>query len=109
MVYDVYGFREASLGDQPDLLADALGVVWELHESDYRGMYLLARSPGDGGGTLILQSNDLHDSAGEYLQLPDFPQYRYLLFVNRVERPDEVGARLVPLAQWHLLEPSVTE
>ena len=103
MIYDVYGFVEPSLGDQPDRLADALGVVWQLHESDYRGVYYAAPGPDPGGGKLRLQSNDLRDNGGEYHQLPDFPEYRYLLFVNKSGRPDEIRARLTSLPQWRFL------
>lgn len=109
MIYDVYGFSEPSLGDQPDLLADALGVAWVKHESDYRGVHLSARGQAPGDGKLTLQSNDLRDSAGEYHQLPDFAEYRYLLFVDKFERPDEVRARLASLPQWHFLYRSVVE
>jgi hypothetical protein len=109
VIYDVYGFGERSLGDQPDLLAEALGVVWEEHESDYRGVHFVARGQAPGDGKLRLQSNDLRDSSGEYHQLPDFPEYRYLLFVDKFERPDDVRARLEPLQQWRFLYRSVVE
>lgn len=108
MIYDVYGYGEPSLGDQPSRLAEALGVQWAEHESDYRGVYFAAR-PQTGAGKLRLQSNDLHDATGEYFQEPDFPECRYLLFVDKFDRPDEVRARLAPLPQWRFLYRSVVE
>jgi hypothetical protein len=39
VIYDVYGYGEPSLGDQPGKLAEALEVEWATHESDYRGIY----------------------------------------------------------------------
>lgn len=109
MIYDVYGLRESNLGDQPDRLAQALDVVWQEHESDYRGIYFAARGQAPGHGKLRLQSNDLRDSSGDYHQLPDFPEYRYLLFVDKFDRPDDVRARLAPLEQWQFLYRSVVE
>ncbi|WP_433363230.1 hypothetical protein ACQPZX_31740 [Actinoplanes sp. CA-142083] len=103
MIYDVYGFVEPSLGDQPDRLAEALGVEWQLHDSDYRGVHYAAPGPPPGGGKLRLQSNDLHDSAGDYHQLPDFPAYRYLLYVDKSASPDEIRSRLASLPQWRFL------
>ena len=109
MIYDVYGLSEPSLGDQPARLAEALGVVWQEHESDYRGVYFAARDQAPGRGKLRLQSNDLRDSSGGYHQLPDFSEYRYLLFVDKFDRPDDVRARLAPLPQWRFLYRSVVE
>jgi hypothetical protein len=108
VIYDVYGYGEPSLGDQPAKLAEALGVDWVRHESDYRGSYFAAR-PLTGGGKLRLQSNDLRDGDEEYHQEPDFPEYRYLLFVDKFDRPDEVRTKLTPLPQWRLLYRSVVE
>jgi hypothetical protein len=105
----VYGFSEPTLGDERDRLADALDVGWEEHESDYRGVHFTARGRAPGDGKLLLQSNDLRDSAGQYHQLPDFPDYRYLLFVDKFDRPDEVRARLAALPRWHFLYRSVVE
>lgn len=106
MIYDVYGFVEPVLGDQPGELAEALEVEWSTHESDYRGVYFAAR-PRTGRGKLRLQSNDLRDGDDGYLQEPDFPAYRYLLFVDRFEQPDQVRARLAGLPQWRFLYRSV--
>ncbi len=108
MIYDVYGYREPSLGDQPGRLAEALGVEWVRHESDYRGVYFAARPQG-GAGKLRLQSNDLRDGDEEYHQEPDFPEYRYLLFVDKFDRPDEVRIKLAPLRHWRFLYRSVVE
>jgi hypothetical protein len=55
------------------------------------------------GGRLLLQANDLQDDSGGYLQLPDFPEYRFLLFVDEAARPDAVRARLAGLSQWRFL------
>jgi hypothetical protein len=108
MIFDVYGFGEPSLGDQPDRLAEALGVTWREHDSDYRGVTFTAR--GDAGsGKIRLQSNDLSDAEGDYHQLPDFPEYRYLLFVDKFDNPDDVRARLAGLPQWRFLYRSVVE
>ncbi|MEV4707893.1 hypothetical protein [Actinoplanes sp. NPDC049316] len=108
MIYDVYGYSEPSLGEQPSKLAEALGVEWVLHESDYRGMYYAARARS-GSGKLRLQSNDLRDGDNEYHQEPGFPEYRYLLFVNKFDRPDEVRARLAQLPQWEFLDRRIVE
>jgi hypothetical protein len=108
VIYDVYGYGEPSLGDQPGKLAEALGVEWAMHESDYRGTYFAAR-PRTGAGKLRLQSNDLRDGDDEYYQEPDFPEYRYLLFVDKFDRPDEVRTKLAPLPQWRFLYRSVVE
>jgi hypothetical protein len=109
VIYDVYGYGEPSLGDQPAKLAEALGVEWVLHESDYRGFHFAARPSTGGRGKLRLQSNDLRDGDDEYYQEPDFPEYRYLLFVDKFEHPDEVRAKLAPLPQWRFLYRSVVE
>jgi hypothetical protein len=108
VIYDVYGYDEPSLGDQPSELAEALGVQWAEHESDYRGVYFAAR-PQFGTGKLRLQSNDLRDGNDEYFQEPDFPEYRYLLFVDKFDRPDEVRTKLASLPQWRFLYRSVVE
>ncbi|GAA2640087.1 hypothetical protein [Paractinoplanes durhamensis] len=108
MIYDVYGYGEPVLGDQPGRLAEALGVGWVEHDSDYRGRYLAAR-PQAGAGKLRLQSNDLRDGDYEYFQEPDFPDCRYLLFVDGFDRPDEVRTKLAPLTQWRFLCRSVVE
>jgi hypothetical protein len=107
VIYDLYGYDDPSLGDQPARLAEALGVEWVLHESDYRGVYFAARP--ETGGELRLQSNDLRDGDEEYFQEPDFPDCRYLLFVDEFERPDEVRTKLSPLHQWRFLYRSVVE
>ncbi|WP_232234585.1 hypothetical protein [Actinoplanes sp. N902-109] len=104
----MYGYAEPSLGDQPRRLADALGVEWTSHESDYRGSYFAARPP-TGTGKLRLQSNDLRDGDGEYHEEPDFPEYRYLLFVDKFDQPDEVRSKLASLPQWQFLYRSVVE
>ncbi|AGZ38515.1 hypothetical protein [Actinoplanes friuliensis] len=104
MIYDVYGYGEPGLGDQPQRLAEALGVEWALHESDYRGSYRAARI---GTGKLRLQSNDLRDGEDRYHQEPGFPECRYLLFVDKSDRPDEVRSRLASLPQWRFLYRSV--
>lgn len=102
-IYDVYGLAKPTLGNEPALLAEALGVTWEQRRSDYRGEYFQAQGPAPIGGRLVLQSNDLRDETGEYLQLPDFPDHRFLLFVNKSQQPDEVRQRLAGLPQWALL------
>ncbi|GAA0452646.1 hypothetical protein Ade02nite_00640 [Paractinoplanes deccanensis] len=94
--------------DQPGRLAEALGVEWVRHESDYRGVYFAARPPA-GNGKLRLQSNDLRDGDEAYYQEPDFPEYRYLLFVDKFDRPDEVRGKLAALPQWRFLYRSVVE
>jgi hypothetical protein len=108
VIYDVYGYAEPDLDDQPGELAEALGVQWVMHESDYRGVYFAAR-PSVGAGKLRLQSNDLRDGDEEYLQEPDFPEYRYLLFVDKFDRPDELRAKLAPLPRWRFLYRSVVD
>jgi hypothetical protein len=106
VIFDVYGFGEPSLGNEPDRLAEALGVVWQKYDSEYRGVTFTARQ---AGGKLRLQSNDLHDDGGDYHQLPDFPEYRYLLFVDKFRDPDDVRVRLAPLPQWRFLYRSVVD
>ena len=108
MIYDVYGYSEPSLGNQPAALAEALGVEWVKHESDYRGSHFAAR-PSAGSGKLRLQSNDLRDGDDEYYQESGYPEYRYLLYVDKFENPDEIRARLAPLPQWRFLYRSVVE
>jgi hypothetical protein len=108
-IYDVYGLSEPVLGNELLRLAEALGVAWEEHDSDYRGIYFLASGQPFGGGRLLVQANDLRDEAGSYLQLPAFPQYRFLLFVNRCARADEVRARLRTLPQWRFLQRQVLD
>jgi hypothetical protein len=108
VIYDVYGYGEPSIGDQPGRLAEALDVEWTRHESDYRGVFFAAR-PRTGAGKLRLQRNDLRDGDDEYYQEPDFPEYRYLLFVDRFDRPDEVRTKLSTLPQWRFLYRSVVE
>ncbi|GAA2564723.1 hypothetical protein GCM10010435_41460 [Winogradskya consettensis] len=108
MIYDVYGYGEPSLGDQPAQLAATLGVQWVQHESDYRGSYFAAR-PRTGTGKLRLQSNDLRDGDVEYFQEPDFPEYRYLLFLDKFDRPDELRSKLAALPHWRFLYRSVVE
>ena len=109
MIFDVYGFGEPSLGDQPRRLAEALGVTWQEHDSDYRGVTFTARDTAAGRGKLRLQSNDLTDAGGDYHQLPDFPEYRYLLFVDKFDNPDDVRGRLAGLPQWRFLYRSVVK
>jgi hypothetical protein len=108
-IYDVYGFGADDLGGEPDGLAEVLGVVWEPHDSDYLGPHLVASGQPLGGGRLVLQSNDLHDSDGGYLQLPDFPLARFLLFVNKVPDADGVRARLTARPQWKFLQRRVLD
>jgi hypothetical protein len=98
---EIYGYTGADLGDQAERLARALQVEWVEHQSDYRGAYLMAR-PRSGTGRLRLQSNDLRDAGGEYLQDPSHPECRYLLFVDNFENLDEVRNRLAALPQWQL-------
>ena len=108
VIYDVYGYAGPGLGDQPGRLAEALGVEWTRHESDYRGTYFAAR-PATGAGKLRLQANDLRDGDDEYHQEPDFPECRYLLFADKFDHPDEVRAKLASLPQWRFLRRSVVE
>jgi hypothetical protein len=103
LIYDVYGLAEPTLGGEPARLAEALGITWEDRVSDYRGRYFQAQGPAGAGGQLLLQANDLRDDTGDYLQLPDYPDYRYLLFVNESQRPDEVRTLLAGLPQWRFL------
>lgn len=72
------------------------------------GGYFAAR-PGTGAGELRVQSNDLRDGDDEYYQELDFPEYRYLLFVDKFDRPDEVRTKLATLPQWRFLYRSVVE
>jgi hypothetical protein len=102
LIYDVYGLAEPTLGREPARLAEILGVAWEERDSDYRGRYFQAPE-SSGGGRLLLQANDLRDETGDYLQLPDFPDYRYLLFVDESMRPDDVKSRLAGLSHWRFL------
>jgi hypothetical protein len=102
-IYDVYGLSEPVLGEETDRLAKVLGVVWEAHTSDYRGSYFTASGQPLGGGGFVVQANDLRDSTGAYLQLKDFPESRFLLFVNDFGNADEIRARLTALPQWRFL------
>jgi hypothetical protein len=108
-IYDVYGLSEPVLGDEPRRLAETLGVSWEEHDSEYRGHYFEASGQPFGGGRLVLQSNDLHDGSGSYLQLSAFPESRFLLYVNESGRPDEVRGRLAGLPQWRFLRRQVVD
>lgn len=40
---------------------------------------------------------------------PAQPEYRYLVFVDKFDRPDEVRAKLAPLPQWRFLYRGVVE
>ena len=104
LIYDVYGFDGPSLGDEPVRLAELFDVSWEQRDSDYRGGYFAATGGSVGGGRLLLQANDLRDDAGDYLQLPQFPEARFLLFVDEAMDPDDVQARLSARPQWRLLQ-----
>lgn len=73
------------------------------------GVTFTARDGAGGRGKLRLQSNDLTDAGGDYHQLPDFPEYRYLLFVDKFDNPDDVRGRLAGLPQWRFLYRSVVE
>lgn len=100
MIYDGYGHAEPSLADQPGRPAEALEVEWVEHESGYRGSYFVARPrTGTGNLRLRLRSNDLRDD----------DEYRYLLFVDKFDRPDEVRTRLASLPQWRFLYRGVVE
>ena len=92
-----------------DIVDDALGVTWQEHDSDYRGVTFTARDAAGGRGKLRLQSNDLTDAGGDYHQLPDFPECRYLLFVDKFDNPEDVRGRLAGLPQWRFLYRSVVE
>lgn len=108
-IYDVYGLGEAILREEADRLAEVLGVQWEARSSDYRGSYYTAPGGQLGGGSFVLQANDLSDSAGPYLQLKDFPESRFLLFVNDFDNADELRGRLAALPQWRFLRRRVLD
>lgn len=101
--YDVYGLRGSMTDEHLGRLGRVLGVEWERRESSYRGTYFRAPGAGVGGDEILVQANDLRDESGSYLQLPDFPGHRFLLFLNAFERPEEARRRLAALPEWEPL------
>lgn len=77
--FDLYGCSNIALDDVAGLAGDVLQVVFELHDSSYRGGdYFLWR--GTNGEEIILQRN-FEDDEG-YLSEPDNPSFSVLLYAS---------------------------
>ncbi|GAA4225051.1 hypothetical protein GCM10022254_06080 [Actinomadura meridiana] len=109
-IYDLYGTRVESLDQLLGPLSVVLGITWEERESDYRGVYHRASAVAYGGKDLVLQSNRLTDEDGDYFQVPEYPDYGLLLFVNRCTGADEVRDRLAAgLPEWAFLRRKIID
>jgi hypothetical protein len=91
-VYDTYGTSTHTVVELAQLVADQLGLSFVEHESDYRGVYLMADAapyrielqpnaiPGDDN------QDDLYDS--------DYPEIQTLLLITGPDRDNALTANL---------------
>jgi len=87
--YDLYGSRTLTAGELSARLAESLGLQFEERESLYRGVYHHARDPA--GEEFEVQPNDVPGDDGGTEPMDDrFADYAVLLYVNAVERGDEL-------------------
>jgi hypothetical protein len=92
-MYDLYGAEDRSVHELGRAVGAALGVQFALHDSDYMGgEYLLYT--GAGGEKFIIQTNQIEDEDGAYMQEPDFPDCKTVLLVERTLQGDIYRAQL---------------
>ncbi|MCA1671733.1 MAG: hypothetical protein ABR608_06925 [Pseudonocardiaceae bacterium] len=77
--FDLYGWRSMPLAAAADLIARAVGVEFELHDSGYHGGDYY-RSKCFGSEEILVQDN-FEDEEG-YLAEPNFPEHHTLVYIN---------------------------
>ena len=84
--YDLFGFPEACLESVRETVESALGVVFELRDSSYVGVYF--RCETVVGDELILQKNQ-DDSSDDWAE-DAFRQFPTLLYTVVSNQPDVI-------------------
>ncbi|MCO5996117.1 hypothetical protein [Actinoallomurus rhizosphaericola] len=104
-IFDLYGIRADDVGVHLQDLSRSLHVEWEKRFSDYIGTYYRAVANQFGASSIEVRPNRLPDENG--LKEKGFPEYTFLLYVNRSPRADEIRARLSLLPEWSFLRRDV--
>jgi hypothetical protein len=98
--FDLYGSRVTDISGHLRHLSQVLGVEWEERSSDYKGDYYHA-TDGRYGGAFEIRPNAV---PGEVEPAESgFPEYGFLLYASRPQRPDELRSVLTLDGTWTLL------
>ncbi len=91
--YDLYGSKDGTVDELTAVVAAALNVTMEPHESSAYGEY--NRTPGIGGETISVQPNyvDYGEEEDELIE-GDFPEYSVIVRITKTYRGEEIQARL---------------
>jgi hypothetical protein len=92
-VYELYGSRSENIQDALSLVSNALGLVFEYHESYYLGAYFMAMGLSDR--KLTIESNQLEDEEGIFFQETEFSDCKTLVRLE-YSAPSHVGDGPVP-------------
>jgi hypothetical protein len=80
--YDYYGFRESDLARVSELISAATGITLTARHSSYIGDYYYAKV--SRGRDLTVESNELTDEDGTFLQWDEFAGYHTIVIVKLV-------------------------
>lgn len=73
-VFEYFGSRELAPERVRDLVAQAAGLEFVLHDSYYIGEYYETDQPG-GDAVVTIRANELTDEDGTFLQWEEFADY----------------------------------
>ena len=89
--YYLFGYLSDDIGEAKYYLENALSCKFDARESTYYGNYY--QYGEKSGEHFILRENI--DPFDDEVAEPDFPSYKILLYLNDVESPDAVVAKVV--------------
>lgn len=91
--YDLYGTTTMSIVQLRDIIVEALGITFTLHDSAFRGgTYFRA---GDlGGEEFVIQRNSFEFDDEQEVAEPEFAHYPVIFWVAWTERGDELREEL---------------
>jgi hypothetical protein len=94
--FDLYGSKRLTIAQLRDVIENALGLMFEAHESSYKGGEYFRIVPREGEEFVIQSNNFLLDNEIEVAE-PDYSDYAAIFWVAWTERADELREELAEI------------
>lgn len=94
--FDLYGSKRLTISELRNVIENALGLIFDVHESSYRGGEYFRSVPCDGEEFVIQLNSFWLDNEMEIAE-PDYSDYAVIFWVAWTGRADELREQLAEI------------